>query len=517
MSLPAIDPSDDDDDSVATLQTEADADDGSITATAPAPRSLLGAASLPLTVPGTVQIRELPSVDEDEALDETEVRTVVSGFTAQEPASTAPLPAAGRPSEPSSNEADEPDDSVTTQAPSAVKNARLPEQDDEPKTSPPAPLAPVPKPIPAAGWRPGEAPPFTIPGGASDDDDESDAYDAEESVTTRGPAVAGYEDDSVTAQAPVARPAAPQAPLASTMPTFDDGTDGTTKKVAKRMQLPPAASADVETEADLDEEAESITTQAPGHLTNMLRVIASPDTIEPLDSDDAVENKTAVMLGAPVKPGGAASAGSLRAARPLVTGSVGQGGARAAAIADVREPTSDSGLRIARAEVPSGDHASPSALMAGPYGRGSDHVAVAQPHLDLRNVHDASPAAFAATEQAFNPSSPHGPLGSPHEYDLDPTAKKPRYGLLVGLVAVLSFTIPLVLFLWLHQGMMEEEVPPRTTSEVAPDLVPRGDPARARVIKGAQVPSSSASAAPSTTPAPNHGGSNRPPWFPRRR
>lgn len=499
-------PPDDDDDSQETIQTEADADDGSITTTAPAPRFTASGAPLPLTLPGTVQIRELPSVDDDDddPFDETEVRTVVSGLPKEEPASTAPLPGAGRPSAPST-EADESDDSVTTQAPSAVKNARLPEQDDEPKTSPPARLSPASKPIPAAGRRPGEDPPYTLPTPAVGGDD---AYDADESVTTRGPAVVGYEDDSVTAQAPVARPRAPQTPIALGMPpTFDDGA---TKKPPNRGQLGgPMPTARLPSEHE-SEETESITTEAPGHLTNMLRVIATPEEpLAALELDDFAENKTAVMLGAPVKPAGAPSAGSIRAGRPMLTGSHGPGGARAAALADLREPTSDSGLRVARAEMPSGDHASPSALMAGPGVHPSDRRSGAQP-ADLRHLRDASPAAFASTEQAFN--TPGSPVQQPgmREYDFGATVNKPRYGLLVGLVAALSFTIPLVLFLWLQQAMVEE-VPPRTTSEVAPDLVARGDSARPRAIRGG-APSATPSA---QTPPMNHGG--RPPWFPRRR
>jgi hypothetical protein len=299
-------------------------------------------------------------------------------------------------------------------------------------------------------------------------------------------------------------------------PTLDDGTDGTTKKVAKRAQLPVpapvAASADVQSSQEL-EDAESITTQAPGHLTNMLRVIATPETLETLDddNDDSAQNKTAVMLGAPVKPVGASSAGSLRSARPVLSGSAGPSGARATAIADLREPTSDSGLRIARAEVPSGDHASLSALLPGlvaaEHGSGAQ-----QAYPELRSVRDASPAAFANTEQAFNPAAQRGRQPSLREYDFGSTVTKPRYGLLVGLVAVLSFTIPLVLFLWLHQGMVDD-TPPRTASEVSPDLVSRGDAARSRATKGTPAPSGTPSAQPSTNNAPGR----PPPWFPRRR
>ncbi len=502
-----------DDDSAETIETQADAEDGSITTTSPAPRLGMKGAPLPLTLPlplpATVQIRELPDDDEDEELDETEVRTLVGSLASEVAAAIAPVPAAGRPSEPPPTEADDPDDSVTTQAPSAVKNARLPE-DEEPNTARPI-MRPSAKPTPAAGRRPGEDPaPFTLdsaPLGA-------DAYDNDESVTTRGPAVPEYEDDSVTAQAPVARTSPVPHIARAVEPSLDDGTDGTTKRVAKRVPAPNAAGAG--SSHDI-EDAESITTQAPGHLTNMLRVIATAE--DAIDSDDSAENKTAVMPGAPVKPTGAQSTGSLRAARPILSASAGPSmGARAAAVVDLREPGSDSGLRIAHPETQGGDHASVSALISGASLVSGDGISGALPVLGdhHRSARDASPAAFANTEQAFN-ANPRGPQPSHREVEFG-AMKKPRYGLLVGLVAVLSFTIPLVLFLWLHQGMVEDDAPPRTASEVAPDLVGRGDPTRPRVTRGGAASTSpSASPSASTSASPPGGTGNRPAWFPRRR
>ncbi|MBX3206101.1 MAG: hypothetical protein KF764_13600 [Labilithrix sp.] len=474
----------------AKVETEADADDGSITATAP--RMGIKAAALPLTMPGAVQIREMP-IEEDEPLDETEVRTLVTAPSGEPSLAPAPTPAAGKAVDvPPAHEADEPDDSVTTQTPSAVLHALLPE--DEPRKAPPGR---PPQPIPAAGRRPGEDAPYAVASAAAEDED---AYDAEESVTTRGPVLAGYDDDdSVTAQAPVTRPnaLAPLAPAALAQPpTIDDRGGSSKKPQPKRQEHAPRAPA----ESDPDE-VESITAQAPGHLTNMLRVIASPD--DAIEDDEPPDNKTAVMLNAPVKPMHSTS-GSLRAARPVMSGAGQSGSARAAAIADLREPSSDSGLRVARAEAPSGDHASQNAMMAaGPMMHG-ERGSGAQPAFgDLRTNRDVPPSAFANTEQAFHP--PHGahPQGM-REFDFNGAGKKPRYGLLVGLVALLSFAIPLVLFLWLHQDSVDES-PPRSASEVTPDLVGRADTPRVRAPKS--VP-------PAASSAPRGG---RAPWFPRRR
>lgn len=471
--------------------TEADAEDGSITRTSPAPRMSLSGAPLPLTMPGVVQIREMDDGD-DEALDETEVRTLVGAPAADEPSASAsrapaPAPAAGQPPSASAYEADELDDSVTTQAPSAVKNARLPE--DEPPTSRVA----VARPTPAAGRRPGEDP------GPYDLSNDPDAYDAEESITTRGPVMAAYEDDSVTAHAPVTRPG-PRAPAALGLPPTLDDTGGETKPLPKRQQASPAEAA-LDPSGSDDEEPDSVTAQAPGHLTNMLRVIATPSEAA-IEDEEPIQNKTAVMLNAPVKPMNApSSAGSLRAARPVIAGSSGQaGGARAAAVADLREPSSDSGLRVARAEAPSGDHASLAMLMApGPMMHHHDRGSGSLPtHGDINGNRDAGSIPFGTSEHAFHA---HGMQPSLREIDFNPAGPKPRYGLLVGLVAVLSFAIPVILFLWLHQGAADDEGPPRSASEVAPDFVGRGDPVRVKATK--------------PPPPPHTSGGGK--WFPRRR
>jgi hypothetical protein len=457
------------------IATQSDDPDDSVTATSPAPRISDTGAPLPITLPGDVKITEIiePRAA-DEPLDETEVRTLIvapSGAPPKRPA--APPPAAGVPARatgsalPVPNEADEPDDSITAQAPSPIG---LFNDDDDLKTSPPR-LAP--QPMPAAGRRPSD--PRTV------------------AAPARAPVEYG-EDESVTAQARVAPPDVPAA--LHMAPAFED-------RSAHRAIVGAGVRARVGSSPDVGavRDAPSITAEAaPGHhLSDMLRVIGGPPV-----TDEMEENHTAVMFNAPVKPplamtsaavrGGARSAAGPHAGRP------------AAAIADLRaelrEPSSDSGLRVARAEVPSGDHANVDVLMAGgaPLDGG--------PAPTLESPNGRGPNPFAKTEKAFNvPSTPRGVQPSLHEFDFAATIKKPRYGLLVGFVAVLSFAIPMVLFVVLHSG--SSDVPQRDKAELQADRVVRGDALR---VKAGAVPKGSASdrAASSASGRRNEG-------FPRRR
>lgn len=194
-----------------TLATQADAEDESITATAP-----------------NQHIR-----DEANAVLLGKYRLVPDG--AVEALPSAPLPAAGRPS--TTDEAE----SVTSPTPwGAKKSASSSEM----------------TPSPAAGGPLGEEV-FSV----------RDAYEEEESVTTRAPPM--LLEYSVTTQAP-------RAPL------FEGGPDGMTKPLPKRARS-----------EGLDD-PETITVQAPGYLTDALRGIT--------DESVAIANKTAIMPGAPVKP-----------------------------------------------------------------------------------------------------------------------------------------------------------------------------------------------------------------------
>ena len=271
---------------------EAEELDDSITATAPALVAPAGASSIVPTgaTMGPVKISQLGD-DEGEG-DETEVRTVVGIFAGGE-LPRRPAPAAGRPPTPPPAAADEGaeaiDDSVTAQAPS-ISNVPA---DDEPSTQPPI-LSPAALPALVGGRAPARS---------------VDMYETDESVTSRGPAVADYDedDDSVTAD----RPAIGAGPRRSALPSAPAARQGPVRLV--------------------DEE----------------------------DEDDHPHNHTAVMINAPVKPPDRA---------PLFTTSpMGPSPMAGRALAAAGEPSSDSGLRIASAvrTEAGGDHASVAVLLAG--------------------------------------------------------------------------------------------------------------------------------------------------------
>lgn len=512
-------------------ENEADEEDASITATAPAPRVGPAAAAsagvvvkapppLPLTVPGQVQIREMPP-PEEEPLDETEVRTVVSG----PPPDNAPaVPAQKLEAKAAAEEEEEEEleDSVTTQAPSAVVGGRLPEEEqDEPKTSPPLRMPP---PIPAAGRSPFDEPPIRSAAAtqAKAEEDDDDAYNVEDSVTTRGPAIPDFRlDDSVTADSPVVdhppessgRWPSPVGARVATMsqalgippknaaglpPAIEDGTEGTTNRFAGQQgphtsPSPGAAAANKKAPP-----RPAATLASPAALNLPPKVGAAADE----DEDDLHEdNRTAVMLGAPVKPNG--PSGSARAARPQMAGGMthlSAGVARAQAPAD--KASSESGLRVAPHEQhqpppppPTDERASLGAMMAGalhanhanqasqdrgsgvaPREYPSQPLPLLQPHQVQHHYPASEPnLALGATIPATSPlmaqqmgtALPMSQMPQMQQYDFASTIKKPRYGLLVGLVALLSFAIPLVLFLWLHQNAQEPYI--RAPAEVASD------------------------------------------------
>ncbi len=453
------------------IATQADAADDSVTATAPAHRITDSGAPLPITPPGDVKITEI--VDPaDEPFDETEVRTVVVAPSSALPTGSAPkpapapAPAAGAPAE-LSNEADEPDDSVTMQAPSPLGRVN---DDDDLETSPPR-LAP--KPMPAAGRRPSDVRTAAAPAPVPDDD-----Y-AEESVTTRGPAVE-YEDDSVTAQAPVAHHGAPAALRGP--PAFGDRHPHAVIGPEPRSRL--GSSPDV----GVNRAASSVAAEAPSanhHLSNMLRVIGARSGDSENDTGDS-DNHTAVMANAPVKPPGAATSAAARGSR---------GGRQVAAIADRREASSDGEFRIARARASSGDHAHPDLLHASVPRR--DPSAPFFEPADRRAGN-----RFAKTEKAFNrrpapsaaSSSSRGVQPREQDGDFASTIKKPRYGLLVVAVALVSFAIPMVVFILLQSGLGPSDTPTRERAELQADKVARGDAPRSRAGSAAASAAASASA-----------------------
>jgi hypothetical protein len=410
------------------------------------------------------------------------VRTLVGTLEERAQASAAPPPAAGKPADAAAADDDDDDDeeiedSVTTQAPSAVKGIRLPEE-EEPKTSPPI-MSParMPQPAPAAGRSPFDQPPIR----AERAPDSSDAYSIEDSVTTRGLAVgipAPQDGPESSGNWP-----APVTPIgAGRVSTMSQALGLPPKKLrreeAMSMGLPPAL--EDSTEGTTDRKA-SGGPSSPAALDALPRVIDS--TVE--DDDDGGENRTAVMLGAPVNLG---SSSSSRAARPQMSGGMSSRGAAARAHAPA-DKASESGLRIAPEHhpPPQEERASLGAMMAGAlhanHERGSgvapreypsQPLPALQPHQVPHHYPPSEPnLALGATIPANSPllQQQMAQMGQMppqmQQYDFASTIKKPRYGLLVGLVALLSFAIPLVLFLWLHQNAQEPYV--RAPSEVASD------------------------------------------------
>lgn len=529
-----------DDDLTDLEEDDGDSLEDSITATAPRldaarlieaanPRS---APPLPIAIPGSVEIR---SVEHDELLDETEVRTRPGHVPLNIPATLraalagpqsspvpSPRPAAGRPPSmaPSTEVAppsdDDDDDGVTTQA-QAPRVGSVPElgastlapksltreavvHSSTPASSSPSSTDPVPtartgmSSVLAAdsadelATRPGVeglGEPATQPGvGAPPDpaqragssnsyaNEGDDDDDGDESITTRGHAVKPFADDASA---------------------LDDGTDGTTQKVKRNR--PPSTS------SPADGEVESITTQAPGPLTNMLRVIASgsvpdgdADKTPPTEDEDeeAPENRTAVMPNAPLKRiiSDAVAAAPLNPIRP--TGPPLSLGPQASAAARL-EPSSESGLRIARTGSPersAGQTAVPAeGRTSGILSNALASDGSVSAPIDVR--------AHAATELAF-------PNGQPSLHDID-LGKGPRYGLLVGIVAVISVMVPITLFLALRKP---DALPaPGEASEPASELETPG-PARAKAARtrtgGYVLPSPSSSAAPKSSASAKH-------------
>jgi hypothetical protein len=403
---------------------------------------------LPLTSTGKAQIL---GVEDEERLEET----LVAGPSG-DPQSTSAALAGGQ--APRRHEADVGDDSVTHHVP-ATLHVAPPIGGDARRAG----AAHSSKPVPAAGRRSGEDGGTHTLQSALPRLEADDVYSAEESITTHGPA-REYSDDSVTTQGRMLR-----TPRLSRLSDRGEG-----------------------------DEAASVTTQSPGLPANML-LGATHDELE----GDLV-NETAVMPSAPVKLAGAAPSAEVGyVAR--AGGSRLSGDGRIDGLADVGHSSGhsspDSARRIALSGGPSGERASIDALISGSSPPRDNASGAQSGFTDVRvDVRDASSAIV--TSAGLHP--PHPTHGAP---DAAPGIKKPRYGLLVGIVAVMSFAIPLGLFLWLHREA--PAVSMRAASEVAPDRVERGDPVRAKAAK----PAPSGSAAPSQS---NQAG-NRGPWIPRRR
>ena len=507
----------------------------SITATAPRlnAANLMEAAQsgrgVPIAIPGRVEIRTLE--DDDDPQDETEVRTRPGHGGLEVPHALragaerpAPRPAAGRPPELARLAADDDpsdEDGITTQA-QAPRLGSEPDIDidtsDELLTRPG--LSGESEPPTRPGLE-GATDPPTRPGlGGSTNSDHATAkvkvdpngypndQDDDESVTTRARATdpEPYGEDSVTTQAPNVPleliHAAVKAAEAVNAAALDDTSADTTKKLRKKTRKKDEPS-------PADEEAESITTQAPGHVTNMLRVIASgssPDLAtgkaKPIEEDEeGPENRTAVMASAPLKRviQEAESKARLPAIRP--TGGPLSHGPMGAA-APRLEPSSESGLRVARSGSGSNERASLGHLLATPDARNSGALL-------------ASPQA-GGDAASVGPFDPRG-LGpdmiqlqqQPSLHDVN-LGKGPSYGLLVAIVAVISIVVPVTLFVVLRHG--SEPVEAGTPAEPASELEKPGALARGKSARGKNgltiVPSATVSA--TAVPAPSSAPSGKP-------
>jgi hypothetical protein len=437
---------------------EGDEDDGTITASAPA---ALGSSPLPLTTPGSVEIREMPAGDD--ALDETEVRTVVKQLPPEvegaADATDAPAGAAVR------SQADEPDDSVTRDAPLPI--GQLPEQRGGMSSSVSARPA-IPKPVPAAGRRPDEIARLY----------ESDERLSDRDLFAKPPPAAGRRSDEIARPYesedrlpdrrgyPKPLPAAGQGPETIARPyesderlsdrdTYESDESVTTRGLPVR---------------DDYNDDDSVTALAPPHRAATLGHLPSLD--EPADERD---NTTTAAAQPPVPPRvSPLYDGHDQNTTEIMTNAPASSGDEPLGSPSVHQ-TSDSSLRIAPSAVRSGDHVNLGIMMS------------------------AGSAVHDVRDPAQNPLGVTGPFQVYADRPLDPSLhdfhfsgppRKPRYGLLVIAVGFVSFAIPLLLFLWLHQTRLDGPSP-RFASQVVPDTVGRRDPTRAKATK--PTPSNSAS------------------------
>lgn len=470
-----------------------------------APRARVSTLAGP-PIPSVIAIRDA----EDELLDETEVRTLPGHLLLEVPGGlrsrSQPRPAAGVPAAALSPDTQpEENDGVTTQAlapraPTAPDLAALGILSGVPSTEPDEPSSEV-------LTRPGLADPETRPGLADPETRPGHASLSDDIVTTRGlvPEPYAEEGDSVTTQAPAFSEALIAAAKAGVIAgpktvgdaTLDDLTEGTTKKLRhphKKAESLPAES-----------DSESITFEAPAPLTNILRVIAAdqgtPENgVAALEYDELPENRTAVMANAPLQrivgeltasPNvGAALLPPTRPTGPGITLPHGSSAARAAA--PQLTPSSESGLRIARPP----EQTSLAALgVADPRASGVARSSP-QPAVD--------PRPYAETESAFP--------AQPSVHDLDP-GKGPRYGLVVAIVAAVSFVVPVTLFVVLrgHPEELAIGVPAEAATELqGHDSTPRGKLDR-KALAAAAAASASASAAAASASASTAASARRPP------
>ena len=459
---------------------EPESKDDSITTLAPR----LSPSTAGIALPASVEIRTVEYDDDADADEtETEVRTTPGVSISQIPPtlkpvssaeSTSPRPAAGVPASEASRST-LPD----------LEDTRLDDSEDGATTARPiVPVAPI------------ESP-----------EDEDD-------ITTKGAIPAStYEEDSVTTRAPPVTTAQMKAAIADLErsrhhdpPTLEGSTKGIPKRAPAAGRPPPASPADAE--------PESITTQAPAPLTNMLRVNAADatpdDGAERAREEEEHESNTEVMPNAPLKRVADDAMAetmqglpAIRPTRPLaLPPNAGPTNHAARAAAPQLAPGSESGLRSSRP---------------------SSGVALAAPH---------DPRAFAATE-GFQATAPLAPLFTPPPMNIAtlppgtpvltpspsmqpsaqdvPAPKGPRYGLLVGIVALVSVVVPGSLYFGLQDrdGASNNGTPAEAQTELeSHDGTPRAKldkkaAAAAAAVAAAAASASAAAASASASASPS--------------
>lgn len=331
--------------------------------------------------------------------------------------------------------------------------------------------------------------------------------EVDDSITTQAPKLPPNLIAAVVAKATAIPSSKPAAKSSSKPPAIDDddSTDGMTTKV-KRANVDPSDAPTSRNDSPADGESESITTQAPGPLTNILRVIAADGASggdeRPIEEEEPEENRTAVMANAPLIRAAEQNLVNGGRSGPLSVPTQMGIGPRAVAAPQLN-PTSESGLRVARPGSGSGERMSTGAIPnADPRTSG---VARSAMPGDSGAPHGL---ALANTELAFPPGST--PQPSLHDVDL---GKGPRYGLLVAIVAFVSFVVPVTLFFFLRGG--DTPATPGTPNEPAGDFQKHDGP-RTKLEKGKKPPPD-----PSATPSASASasGSAKPPdkRFPFRR
>jgi hypothetical protein len=267
---------------------------------------------------------------------------------------------------------------------------------------------------------------------------------------------------------------------------LDDTSGSTTQKV--KTSRPPATS------SPADGEVESITTQAPGPLTNILRVLASDSNADLGDGpvrllqedDEPPENRTAVMANAPLQQviSELSSASSLPPIRP--TGGPLQYAARGVAAPNL-VPSSESGLRT---RSPSGSDERGSLGMRAVGGDAhASGIARAALASDGSVGLPLDPRGHAGGELPFLQGQQAGQSGF---HEIEP-GKGPRYGLLVGVVALISVLVPITLYIFLQRGV--DDVAPSVPAVVEPG-VEAHEPPRAKAVRGRNGVMTSPSVAP---------------------